>query len=156
MDIDNYDYYSDERLQVMASEGDRQAEELLAARYSRLVRVCARPYFLAGGDSEDLTHEGMLGLLSAIREYDPDEKASFRTYAELCIHRGRCGSRAASSLLCPVVVGDQTGGKSLAAAEAVCLRCFSRTKDTADRHNEQRRAAAGPGNGCAKQRALFR
>ena len=33
----------------------------LIERYARLVRVCARPYFLAGGDSEDLTQEGLHG-----------------------------------------------------------------------------------------------
>ena len=87
MNIDNYNFYSDERLQAMALDGDSHAEELLATRYSRLVRVCARPYFLVGGDSEDLTQEGMLGLLTAIREYDPEEGTSFKTYAELCIHR---------------------------------------------------------------------
>lgn len=87
MNMEDYECFSDERLQSMASGGDRRAEDLLAARYSRLVRVCARPYFLAGGDSEDLTQEGMLGLLSAIREYDQTQTASFKTYAELCIHR---------------------------------------------------------------------
>ena len=65
--------------------GDRVAEERLVIRYNRLVRVCARPYFLAGGDSEDLIQEGMVGLLAAIREYDPSKAASFRTYAEVCI-----------------------------------------------------------------------
>ena len=54
-------------------------------RYNRLVRVCARPYFLAGGDSEDLIQEGMVGLLNAIREYVPGKGSSFRTYAETCI-----------------------------------------------------------------------
>ena len=58
---------SDEVLCSLAFSGDRTAEELLAARYSRLVRICARPYFLAGGDCEDLIQEGMIGLLSAIR-----------------------------------------------------------------------------------------
>ncbi len=46
---------------------DRVAEERLVMRYNRLVRMCARPYFLAGGDSEDLIQEGMVGLLAAIR-----------------------------------------------------------------------------------------
>ena len=78
---------TDEELALLARDGDREAEELLVARYHRLVRTCARPYFLAGGDSEDLTQEGMLGLLTAIREYDPGEETSFRTYAEVCIHR---------------------------------------------------------------------
>lgn len=71
----------------MAVSGSAGAEDALAARYSQLVRVCARPYFLAGGDSEDLTQEGMLGLLSAIREYRPSQGVPFRAYAELCIQR---------------------------------------------------------------------
>ena len=59
---------TDEELCRLVAEGNRQAEEILAARYIRLVRTCARPYFLAGGDSEDLTQEGMLGLLKAVRD----------------------------------------------------------------------------------------
>ena len=76
---------SDEVLCGRAAAGDRVAEERLVIRYNRLVRGCARPYFLAGGDSEDLIQEGMVGLLAAIREYDPSKAASFRTYAEVCI-----------------------------------------------------------------------
>ena len=55
------------------------------SRYTRLVRSCARPYFLAGGDSEDLTQEGMLGLIKAVREFQADKDTSFRTFAEICI-----------------------------------------------------------------------
>ena len=76
---------TDEALCLQAASGDRIAEEALVMRYNRLVRICARPYFLAGGDSEDLIQEGMVGLLSAIRVYDPAKEASFRTYAEVCI-----------------------------------------------------------------------
>ena len=49
-------------------QADRIAEEALVMRYNRQVRICARPYFVAGGDSEDLIQEGMVGLLAAIRE----------------------------------------------------------------------------------------
>jgi RNA polymerase sporulation-specific sigma factor len=77
--------HSDEELCAMTSAGDRLAEEELVVRYNRLVRVCARPFFLVGGDSEDLIQEGMLGLLSAIRSFQPEKSASFRTYAEICI-----------------------------------------------------------------------
>ena len=76
---------ADEALCSLAASGDRIPEEALVMRYNRLVRVCARPYFLAGGDSEDLIQEGMVGLLNAIREYDPGKGSSFRTYAETCI-----------------------------------------------------------------------
>lgn len=88
---------SDEALCSLASAGDHLSEECLAARYSRLVRMCARPYFLAGGDSEDLIQEGMIGLLSAIRGFQPGREAGFRTYAEVCIrNRLRSAVKAAA------------------------------------------------------------
>ena len=80
-----YAELDDISLQKLAAEGDRDAEDALAARYLRLVRICARPLFLAGGDSEDLIQEGTIGLLSAIRKYDPADEASFKTFAEHCI-----------------------------------------------------------------------
>ncbi|MEL4105562.1 sigma-70 family RNA polymerase sigma factor [Oscillospiraceae bacterium CM] len=82
-------FYSnrDAELTNLASTGDASAEEELIAEYSRLVKACARPYFLAGGDSEDLIQEGMLGLLSAVRHFDPAKEVQFKTYAEFCIRR---------------------------------------------------------------------
>lgn len=78
---------TDEALCALVAAGDEVAEETMVLRYSRLVRACARPYFLVGGDSEDLIQEGMLGLLSAIREFSPVHHVAFRFYAELCIRR---------------------------------------------------------------------
>ncbi len=77
--------YSDEELCTLAASGRRDAEEELVKRYFRAVRVCARPYFLAGGDSEDLIQEAMFGLLKAIREFDSSHEARFKTFAEVCI-----------------------------------------------------------------------
>lgn len=76
---------SDEALCRAAAAGSDGAEEALVLRYNRLVRACARPYFLLGGDSEDLLQEGMIGLVSAIRNFKPGENASFRTFAAHCI-----------------------------------------------------------------------
>ncbi|MBQ0038150.1 MAG: sigma-70 family RNA polymerase sigma factor [Clostridiales bacterium] len=76
---------TDEALCALAQQEDRMAAEILAARFHRLVRCCARPYFLAGGDNEDLQQEGMFGLIKAMREYDTQHDASFRTFAETCI-----------------------------------------------------------------------
>ena len=75
----------DESLCRLVASGSREAEEILVCRYTRLVRTCARPFFLIGGDSEDLTQEGMVGLIKAVREYDAEKAASFRTFAEVCI-----------------------------------------------------------------------
>ena len=79
----SYDALSDEALCARASSGDLEAEAALAVRYYALVRACARPMFLAGGDGEDLIQEGMFGLIRAIRGYSAP--VSFRAYAEVCI-----------------------------------------------------------------------
>nr|WP_325211889.1 sigma-70 family RNA polymerase sigma factor [uncultured Oscillibacter sp.] len=84
-DVPELERQPDEALCLLAAAGDRLAEETLVTRYNRLVRTCARPFFLAGGDSEDLTQEGMVGLITAVREYDAGKEASFRTFAEICI-----------------------------------------------------------------------
>jgi len=76
---------TDPELQSLARTGDAAAENELTIRYMRHVRICARPYYLVGGDSEDLLQEGMLGLLSAIRQFNPEEGATFKTYAQFCI-----------------------------------------------------------------------
>ena len=83
--MENYSKASDNDLQALAVAGDRDAEEALASRYMYLVRACARPMFLAGGDSEDLIQEGTFGLVSAIRQFSPECDASFKTFAEHCI-----------------------------------------------------------------------
>jgi len=85
--MENYSNFSDQELITRARAGDRAAEEQLALRYIRLVKICARPFFLVGGDVEDLLQEGMLGLLSAIREHDVSMNTTFKTYAEICVKR---------------------------------------------------------------------
>lgn len=82
-----YSNLGDNELLSLASAGDMAAEEHLAMRYTRLVKICSRPFFLVGGDGEDLIQEGMFGLLSAIREFDSSMNTSFKTYAEICVKR---------------------------------------------------------------------
>ena len=51
------------------------------------MRLKASSYFLAGGDSDDLIQEGLVGLYKAVRDYRTDRESSFRNFAELCITR---------------------------------------------------------------------
>lgn len=83
--MNDYTKFDDNSLQALAVKGDRLAEETIVRRYMQLVKICARPLFLAGGDREDLIQEGMFGLISAIRQYDPSHNTAFKTFAELCI-----------------------------------------------------------------------
>src|SRR2546429_1813469 len=72
---------------ALAKLGDRNAFDRLVRRYYGFVRLKASSYFLAGGDSEDLIQEGLVGLYKAIRDYRSDRESSFRNFAELCITR---------------------------------------------------------------------
>src|SRR5213595_1543744 len=71
---------------MRARNGDQKALDELIRRYTGFVRLKASSYFLAGGDSEDLIQEGLIGLYKAVRDFSP-EKASFRSFAELCVTR---------------------------------------------------------------------
>src|ERR1700722_885705 len=72
---------------ALAKTGDPTAYARLVTRYRGFVRLKASSYFLAGGDSEDLIQEGLIGLYKAIRDYRTDRESSFRNFAELCITR---------------------------------------------------------------------
>ncbi len=77
----------DQFLIALAKQGDEQALDQLVRRYHGFVRLKASSYFLAGGDSDDLIQEGLVGLYKAIRDYRTDRESSFRNFAELCITR---------------------------------------------------------------------
>lgn len=104
---------SDEALCTALQNGTSAAGDILAHRYRKLVRCCAHPYFLAGGDSEDLLQEGMFGLIKAMREFRADREASFQTFAEVCIR----------SRLCSVIRASRAG-KHSPLNESVPLNAF--------------------------------
>jgi RNA polymerase sporulation-specific sigma factor len=72
---------------ALAKQGQPDAYDRLVRRYYGFVRLKASSYFLAGGDSDDLIQEGLVGLYKAIRDYRTDRESSFRNFAELCITR---------------------------------------------------------------------
>ncbi len=77
----------DLQLVVKARNGDGTALDALIRRYQGFVRLKASSYFLAGGDSEDLIQEGLIGLYKAVRDFRADKETSFRSFAELCVTR---------------------------------------------------------------------
>src|SRR6059058_4002795 len=77
----------DLQLVLRARNGDQAALDGLMRRYTGFVRLKASSYFLAGGDSEDLIQEGLIGLYKAVRDFRTDKETSFRSFAELCVTR---------------------------------------------------------------------
>lgn len=81
---------SDEQLAALASlnlEASQKAEEMLLRRYKDMVRQVSRRYYIEGGDREDVIQEGMIGVMKAIRGFNPDAGASFGSFARLCVSR---------------------------------------------------------------------
>lgn len=83
----DYAALSEERLIELVQHGDNEAGNELSLRYRPLIKKCTRPYFLVGGDEEDLIQEGMMGLVTSMQTYSPDRQCTFKSYAELCIKR---------------------------------------------------------------------
>ncbi len=83
----DYAALSEERLIELVQRGDNEAGNELSLRYRPLIKKCTRPYFLVGGDEEDLIQEGMMGLVASMQTYSPDRQCTFKSYAELCIKR---------------------------------------------------------------------
>lgn len=62
-------------------DGDEEAQTALVLNYERLVHAIARKYSYGKSYHEDLVQVGMLGLLGAIRRYDPEVGRSFEAFA---------------------------------------------------------------------------
>jgi RNA polymerase sporulation-specific sigma factor len=82
-----YNSLPDSTLLSLLKAGDLLAERILYDRYKSTVRSLTRAFFLRGGEMEDLSQEGMIGLYHAVRNFDASKGTSFKTFAELCIRR---------------------------------------------------------------------
>lgn len=85
--MNKYDAITDEQLIADFKNGESEIMDYIMVKYKSLVRKKARAMYLIGGENEDLIQEGMIGLIKAVRDYDLAQKASFASFAELCISR---------------------------------------------------------------------
>ncbi len=85
--MNDFENRTDEELITSLYEKNADIEEYLLEKYKPLVRKIAKTdaFKISGGDHEDLLQEGMIGLMKAVKNYDPRKGASFFTFAALCI-----------------------------------------------------------------------
>ncbi len=76
---------TDEQLALAAQGGSSDALAQLIPRFLPMIRQKAGRYSFVGLEQDDFVQEGLIGLLSAVQNYDPGRNASFRTFAVLCI-----------------------------------------------------------------------
>ena len=87
---------TDNALVLRAQAGDLAAEEELLRRYKGLAKAKANMYYMVGADEDDVLQEGMIGLLKAVRQFDQEKEASFRTFAGVCVTNQIIGAIRAS------------------------------------------------------------
>jgi len=87
MNKDLYSNFSDEELIKKYQDGDQAILNFICEKYKPLVLKISKKYFLVGGENEDLIQEGMIGLFSAIGDYDTSSGATFFHFAQMCIDR---------------------------------------------------------------------
>ncbi len=75
--------YRDDNLRLIANlrAGDISCEETLVKNNSALVRSIVGRFLGRGVDFDDLYQIGMIGLLRAVRTFDPERGCAFSTYA---------------------------------------------------------------------------
>ncbi len=65
----------------MAQNGDRSAQEILVKRNIALVKSLVKKFLNRGYEYEDLFQLGSIGLIKAIKNYEPKYNVRFSTYA---------------------------------------------------------------------------
>lgn len=82
-----YKDFTDDELIKLSQSGDEDALEAVLIRYKPLVYKKSRPYYLAGGDSDDVVQEGLIGLYKAVMSFDKTKFPLFNVFAGVCIER---------------------------------------------------------------------
>ena len=77
----------DEQICRCTQQGQTAGIDYLLNKYKGMAKKKARQFYLIGGESDDLIQEGMIGLMKAIWDYDPDIGTDFAGFAQLCMIR---------------------------------------------------------------------
>lgn len=91
MNIETKDYDNDYELLYLVGESNEDANEAIIRKYSPAIDYIVRKYGPLvegkGIDNNDLYQEGLIGLDSAIRNYQDHKDIKFSTFAFTCIKR---------------------------------------------------------------------
>lgn len=105
---------TDLELIKLIRSGDDRAKERLVLKYIPMVKHIIRNYYASFLDFDDLLQEGVIGLLSAIDEYKPQQyNVKFSSFAYICIIRKVYN-----------IIKQTTGNKHKVLNDAVSLQTF--------------------------------
>lgn len=75
----------EETIMLQLKEGDESNRELLITHNLRLVVYIAKKFDSPTASTEDLVSIGTIGLMKAVKTYDPNKNIKLATYASRCI-----------------------------------------------------------------------
>lgn len=82
----DFETMTNEQLVEYAKDGDENSFEILLDRHQDVIKSSVSLYIDKNIESDDMFQEANLAFLNAVRHYDPDKNASFRTFAAVCVN----------------------------------------------------------------------
>ncbi|MFN3995924.1 MAG: sigma-70 family RNA polymerase sigma factor [bacterium] len=77
---------SDEELAILAQKGNEDAIKILIKKYSKFLFSKVIPFYIPGGEREDVIQEAYIGFLKAIKDFNKD-KGNFKKFVNICVQR---------------------------------------------------------------------
>ncbi len=110
---------------LAARGGDATAQGRVLAQYEPMMRLIARRLYLPGGEPDDLAQEARMGLVDAMRRWDPDRGVPFSNFAWLCstrearnaVHAARATKHHVLTTATPLGVADGSAKDGYTAGE---------------------------------------
>lgn len=84
---ENLDNKTDIELINLAKKGEESALDKIFRKYRDLINMKVNKFFIIGAEKEDIIQEGMIGLYKAIKNFNTEKEATFKSFANLCIER---------------------------------------------------------------------
>src|SRR3954471_17279422 len=113
------------RLILAARRGDATAQARVLIQYEPMMRLIARRLYLPGGEPDDLAQEARMGLVDAMRTWDPARGVPFSNFAWLCstrearnaVHAARATKHHVLTTATPLGVADGSAKDAYTAGE---------------------------------------
>ena len=119
------EYFARLKLAKINGTSDPEAEEMLTKHNLRLVAHISKKYKSSFSDPDDLISIGSIGLIKAVRTFDPDKAKQFSSYASRCIENEilmilRHEKKMQGEISMETSLGADAEGNELTIADTLC------------------------------------
>ncbi len=119
----------------LSGKVDAEAEEKLVRHNLRLVAHISNKYKSNFSDADDLISVGSIGLIKAVRSFDPDRANNFSTFASRCIENEilmllRSEKKMQGDLSLETTIGTDKDGNDLSLSDILADDRFDPENDT--------------------------